>query len=226
MSKVKAEMIDFAYLCPHNGCQLGYANPNSLRRHCERVHEMKITIHEKKIISDEERRLRQARYSRKYRMKKQLEKRPRRQIKKKMYNNLDTEDADERGVYGCERPLLEYKQSLIEGAGNGIFALDQFNAGDIVTWFACETNDNNKCKAYSLKLNDGRIFSSIKIPEVGKGMASFINREERTMARSRKNCNIIECPNEKNKLYIEVTKKIKVGEELYTTYSRGYRIKK
>lgn len=224
--KYRAEIVDYAYLCPYEGCELGYFNPKSLQRHGKRTHDIHIITHQKKQLSLNQTRRRQAGYSRTYQQKKNAKKRPKRKKKKPVYSKLEPEDADKRGVYGCDSPLVECKKSLIEGGGNGVFALQNFAPNDIVSWFAGEFNNVKDGTTYSLQLSDGRFFNCIRTPEIGKGLAGFINREERTMKRSRKNCEIVECPSEKNKLYIEITKNVKAGKELYTTYSRGYRIKK
>lgn len=62
----------------------------------------------------------------------------------------------------------------------------------------------------------------IRVPQRKLDPASFVNKESRSKGLKRKNCELVQVglvP------YIEVTKKLNVGEELYTTYSRGYRIK-
>ena len=55
---------------------------------------------------------------------------------------------------------------------------------------------------------------------------SFINREDRTNKNTRKNCEfeyIPEAPGKK-KLWVVITKHVKTGQELFTTYGRGMRL--
>ncbi|CAK4723659.1 unnamed protein product, partial [Aphanomyces euteiches] len=63
----------------------------------------------------------------------------------------------------------------------------------------------------------------INVPKIGKGVGSFINREERGNSLTRKNCEFEYTPGGARKLWTVVTKKIKQGQELFTTYSRGIR---
>ena len=84
--------------------------------------------------------------------------------------------------------------------------------------------DHSYSKPTSISQSD--FLHGLRVPIKGKGLGSFINREERNQPKMRKNCSFIECPKEKHDIYIEVTQPIKSGRELYTTYSHGYRIKK
>ena len=57
-------------------------------------------------------------------------------------------------------------------------------------------------------------------PQPGNGLGSFINR-----SAAKKNCEIEE-DEDYQLLIVVATKKIKKGNELFTTYSRGYRFKR
>lgn len=95
--------------------------------------------------------------------------------------------------------------------------------GDIVTQYEGISMTEEPSEAeYAVALNSGEFLLGISVPEKGKGMGSFVNRELRLPGYKRCNCRIVE---RNNSVYIQVTKTIAVDEELYTVYSRGYRIK-
>lgn len=213
------------YKCEYENCSAKYSKLNSLRQHAKRSHSVKISVLKRKCVSLEQKRLKQREYTSRHREKKRMEKRSRRLRRKTLYSRFGTEEANRYGVFGCRTPLLEYKLSKIEGAGNGVFALYNFQAGDIVSWFsgsaeATKIDDGS----YSIAMSNGLVMNCIQTPIKGQGMGSFINREDRSLSKSRKNCAIIECLNEKHRLYLEIINPVKQGDELYTTYSRGYRI--
>ncbi|KAF1313670.1 hypothetical protein FI667_g17125, partial [Globisporangium splendens] len=218
---ILAIATDNKYVCPQEGCSIAYDKLNSLRQHCKRHQSTTVTLRAQKT-SIEEKRRRQREYTARYREKKKAVRRP----VKKHYSYTGVDDANKHGVFGCRSPLLAYRQSDIEGAGNGVFALQDFQPGDIVTWYSGEkTALIPDDPPYAIDVRSG-FFDGIRSPKQGEGLASFVNREERTKPKCRKNCTIVKCPGEKHSLYLEVTKPIKAGEELYTTYSRGYRIYK
>ncbi len=217
---IQVAVIDNQYFCPYNNCNASYSKEklNSFRKHCNRNHGIYITIKDPPLTV-EEKRNRQRKYTAKHRAKNK--KRKRKHFRRALY---DIDDADERGAYKCKNPLLKYKQSDIPNAGNGIFALEDLYPGDIVTWVSGEVIDFPTIdKSYTIICGDQYI-DGLRFPEKGKGLGSFINREERNMPKSRKNCEFIEYKS--SKIYIEITSHVKEGKELYITYGRSYRLQK
>ncbi|KAF1786216.1 hypothetical protein GQ600_27398 [Phytophthora cactorum] len=103
---------------------------------------------------------------------------------------LSYTDADVRGVYNAENPILEYGKSLIPNAGNGIFATQDLYKGDVVTWYAGEIDLAPADDAeYTIKLCDIYL-NGIRVPEDREGLGSFINREDREEGLS-KNCEFV-----------------------------------
>ncbi|KAF1313887.1 hypothetical protein FI667_g8957, partial [Globisporangium splendens] len=189
---------DNKYVCPQEGCSIAYDKLNSLRQHCKRHHGATVTLRAQKTCIEEKRR-RQREYTARYREKKNAARRP----VKKHYSYTGVDDANEHGVFGCRSPLLAYRQSNIEGAGNGVFALQDFQPGDIVTWYSGEkTASIPDDPSYAIDVRSG-FLDGIRSPKQGEGLASFVNREERTKPKCRKNCTIIKCPGEKHSLYLE-----------------------
>lgn len=147
--------------------------------------------------------------------------------KKKQNGRFTEEDAEERGAHQCKNALVEYRESTIPGAGNGVFACVNLYKNDIVTWYTGKwVPDNSKNEGYTIRLNSGGYMKGITKPKKGKGLGSFINREERRMHRKLKNCDFLEKGYPDHNLYVVVTKKIRAGEELLTTYDRNYKINK
>ncbi len=222
-NSVPVTVINDQYPCPYDTCIASYPKDklNSFRRHCKRNHGLSITIKDPPLTI-EEKRIRQRRYTAKHRAKNKKNTRKRKHVRRALY---DAEDAEERGSYKCRRPLLEYKQSNIPNAGNGIFALEDLFPGDVVTWVSGKVIDFPTAdKSYTIIFRD-KYIDGLHYPELGKGLGSFINREERNMSKSRKNCEFVEYEKDQ-KIYIEITSRIKPGKELYITYGRGYRLKK
>ena len=223
--KIFVVPVNCNYHCPADECLDKFEKINSLRKHCQRNHEFSVVTYKKKVKSIQETRQRQRGYTASYRSRKKKDRRLR--VRKKFHTTLTIEDANERGFLGCEDPIVEYRQSLIEGAGIGVFALEELQPGDFVTWISgYESIHKPDDYSYTIYTKNGKMFNGIKTPIEGEGLGSFVNREQRTMPKARKNCVIVECFGERHKIYIEVVKSIKAGQELYTIYDRGYRIKK
>lgn len=124
------------------------------------------------------------------------------------------------GVFDCEDPIVLYKKSTIPNAGSGVFANTNFRKGDAITIYSGEKVDNEPNDSeYAIQLQDGSYMFGNNTPQVGNGLGSFINHSS-----VKKNCEFVE-DGDYQKLIIVATKKIKNGNELYTTYSRGYRLK-
>ena len=228
--KIRITPINGKYHCPHEDCNAEYdaTMADSIRRHYKRKHgcENTISVHIPVSLSIEQKRVRQQAYALKAKQKKHGRRARRRQTKKQS-DYISAEDAEKHGAFESRNPNLEYRRSNIEGAGNGIFALRDFSPGDIATWVSGEKSQTRlDDKSYTIGLSSSDFLHGLRVPIKGKGLGSFINREERNQPKMRKNCSFIECPKEKHDIYIEVTQPIKSGRELYTTYSHGYRIKK
>jgi hypothetical protein len=191
-----------------------------LQKHCQRRHACRIKT--RRSLTEEEKRDRQRGYVETFKAKN----RKRTRAAKSSYQRApyDIEDADVRGVFKCVDPILEYRESRIPNAGNGLFALEVLLPGDIVTWYSGTRStvpaDN---KSYTIAVDDGYV-NGLMTPVKNHGLGSFINRECRSICR--KNCVFVESPGALHPLYVEIVKKVRPGEELYTTYSRGYRIPK
>lgn len=217
------ELVNGEYVCPQGGC--GYANKilDSLRKHCKRAHQQSITT-KGPPLSAEDRKRRHRECVAQYRLKTAPSKKRKTRAKKPLRNTYDYKDAEQNGVYGCRNPILAYCESKIPEAGNGIFALEELIPGDIVTWVAgTESTTPPKDKKYTLLMGNNKYFNGIRVPQEKHGLGSFINCESREISKARLNCVFIACDRQKHKLYIEITKKIKAGDELYTTYGHGYR---
>jgi hypothetical protein len=218
-----AIVVDGKHICPIDDCGASYPKLKSLQKHSQRTHNRRVTVAAAQV-SIEEKRTRQRRYAATYRGK--HKKRTRAVKSKHRRTPFDIEDADARGLYLCDDPLLEYKESAIPNAGNGLFAREVLLPGDIVTWYSGNRSmDPASDRSYTIAI-DGGFVNGITTPIQDQGLGSFINRECRNLPKCRKNCVFVECPGADHLLYVEVIAKIKPGAELYTTYSRGYRIPK
>ena len=124
-------------------------------------------------------------------------------------------------MFGCEDPILLCKKSSIPTAGNGVFSNTDIRKGDVITVYSGERVDEKpKCPEYVIQLQDGSYLFGNSHPQVGNGLGSFINR-----SLAKKNCEFVE-DEDYQQLIVVATKKIKKGLELFTTYSRGYRLKR
>ena len=210
------------FVCPVEQCATKFSKIKSLQKHCQRRHACRIKT--RRSLTEEEKRNRQRGYVDTFKAKN----RKRTRAAKSSYQRApyDIEDADVRGVFKCVDPILEYRESRIPNAGNGLFALEVLLPGDIVTWYSGTRStvpaDN---KSYTIAVDDGYV-NGLMTPVKNHGLGSFINRECRSISKCRKNCVFVESPGALHPLYVEIVKKVRPGEELYTTYSRGYRIPK
>ena len=136
------------------------------------------------------------------------------------------EDAETYGKYiksDTHFKLVECKESEIEGAGIGVFACVDLEVDDIVTFytgtFVKEEPKDRKAVEYSIAVNGGYLLG-IQKPQVGKGVASFINRECRKLKKW-KNCELTLGSNGRS-VYARLTKNVPTGKELITCYGFGY----
>jgi hypothetical protein len=234
------------YGCPSDKCYGAYKKFKSLSAHVCRNHPG-LKVRRKEKMTAEELKMKSREYRAKYIGKKKLEKKRlkvRRKEKmtaeelkmksreyrakyigkKKLEKKRCTysiEDAEIRGTHKASEAIVEVKKSSIKGAGRGIFAVEALQKGDIVTTFeGVKTSTEPKCATYCLGLKNGMFLIGSSRLQKGKGIGQFVNRESRKL-KKRKNCEIVEVGG--NGVLIEITKKVKLGEELLTTYSRGYR---
>jgi len=172
----------------------------------------------------EERRLAQRASEKKHRRKKQAA--ARMKLIACERDDFTIVDADARGTHLASDSIVEYRQSVIPGSGCGVFARVGLREGDVVTRFEGEiVSATPTDPEYAIEFKFGVqvcYIDGIRTPVIGKGLASFVNRESRTIPKARKNCVIVGVG---GRMYVQVIRNIKPGSELYTVYSRGYRIK-
>ena len=220
---IVVKMVKGMFRCPEPNCSKAYKIHDSLTRHAKRRHSIIISK-----TSRVPRQLQTYNNLKRFREKNGVRRSARLLNRKKQLRPLfDEEDADKRGIFECAQPILEYRQSKIPNAGNGIFALEQLYKGDIVTWYSgTHVTTRTTDALYTIKTPDGFI-EGIRAPEKSQGMASFINREDRKTRGARKNCEFVlyfengETP----RVYIEILKNILKGCELYLTYWKSYIIR-
>lgn len=211
--------IDGTFTCPE--CPKLFKSIQGLKYHTKNSHGIKVTTCLK--LTDEQKRERNRKYVAKHR-EKTLPRKSKR-IKKKIVirDCYDSEDARRRGTFGCDDPLIEYRASTIPNAGNGIFANEDLHPGDVVTMFAGpRVSSSPLIKSHTIQFGKGIFIDGLRMPVNGEGLGSFINRESRDIPRKRKNCEFVR---EQELMTIEITRKVKARQELYTTYSHGYRIR-
>ncbi len=219
MEAKHVKAIDGKFACPE--CAKLFKSIQGLKYHTKNSHGFKVTTCLKLTV--EQKRERNRTYVAKHREKTRPRKSKR--IKKKitLHPRYDSEDAQCRGTFGCDAPLIEYRASKIPDAGNGIFATEDLYPGDVVTIFAGpRVTASPTIKSHTIQFEKGVYIDGLRTPIEGEGLGSFINRESRNLSRKRKNCEFVR---EQKLMTIEITKKVKTGQELYTTYSHGYRIR-
>lgn len=219
-------------ICPV--CQKTFMR-NSIFGHIKQKHEgIKATTVDRSTIAKElykeKRRLDVKMNVTRYRERKKG--RPRRHASKKVNRPLYCEEDVERyGVFGCRNPIVIYKKSNIPNAGNGIFANENLYEGDYITYYEGEiVTEKPENDFYTIQLNEGdhkgKYLKGIQTPQKKRGLGSFINCEDKSVSRARKNCHFVEHINDRKVVYIVACRDISKGEELYTSYGRGYWNKK
>ncbi|ETP23593.1 hypothetical protein F441_03303 [Phytophthora nicotianae CJ01A1] len=94
-------------------------------------------------------------------------------------------DADADSVYGNASSPVMYREFSIPGAGYGVFAAEDLEPGDIVTWYSGDLmNSEPSDKIYVTAISGGFI-NGLRKPVKGEGLASFVNRETRDMSMQR-----------------------------------------
>jgi hypothetical protein len=120
-----------------------------------------------------------------------------------------------------------YKTSTVPGAGHGVFATRHFYPGDLITIYSYskiisskEMPDLKGKLEYDYVLTCGdlsKCFVGLTVPELGKGLGSFINAP----GSSREvNCKF-KYDKTLNTPYIVATKHIWKGTELFMSYNKG-----
>jgi hypothetical protein len=152
------------------------------------------------------------------------------QIMRTIRSTFDIFHAVRYGAYGCNDSLVQLKDSLNPVAGRGVFSNCFFKNRDYITVYDGQVmNVEPLQKDYALQVGVNRWVDGLREPLKKRGLGSFINREQRNL-KLYKNCKIISVPSK----YIEscgyavvvACRDIDVGDELYTTYSKGYRMSK
>ena len=101
------------------------------------------------------------------------------------------------------------------------FTNTDIRKGDVITIYSGENVDDKPNDGeYVIQLQDGSYVIGNSTPQPGNGLGSFINRSV-----AKKNCEIEE-DEDFQLLIVVTTKKVKKENELFTTYSRGYRLKR
>jgi hypothetical protein len=108
-----------------------------MRKYCLRTHGQSASF--KVLLLVEERHERQHAYEKKHRKKKQAAKCIQAIVSER--SCLIIVDANTRSVHIALNPIVVYVPSLIEGAGNCLFAAVHLQAGDIVTRYEGEIVD-------------------------------------------------------------------------------------
>lgn len=198
------------WTCP--GCEYATDKVVNLREHVGRHHDFRLTTVPTWHLTTEQ----------KKRLKNKADReRKRRKSKQTRTVLFDIDTALTRGVYQCQEPMVSYKKSSIPNAGNGVFANTDIRKDHAITVYSGEkVDDKPNCSEYVIQLQDGSYVIGDSTPQVGNGLGSFINR-----LAAKKNCEIEE-NEEYQQLIVVATKNIKKGDELFTTYSRGYRLKR
>ncbi|KAJ0398746.1 hypothetical protein P43SY_009814 [Pythium insidiosum] len=115
---------------------------------------------------------------------------------------------------------VEARDSLIEGAGRGLFATRRHARGDVVCEYVGEILENRVAwklpdKAYLMKLGDGKYVDARRCEHV---LARFIND-----CRDKRRYNVaFEKRPAENKALVVALRDIEVDEELFVDYGRFY----
>ena len=120
---------------------------------------------------------------------------------------------------------LEYKQSNIPGAGNGIFALYPFGPCSIVTWYYGEIVPVvDTSLEYNVMMNN-EWTQGFPLPVLGKGQGAFLNTSRGSEYKD--NCVFSYSPTH-SLIFIKIKEKthVKVGDELFICYGQGFKFKK
>lgn len=225
MAPIIVDKLDDGFECPEVSCIKVYATVASLQRHCQRRHGGLQVFGRIDPIPVETIREQKRKYDKAYCERNSKRARTAKSLHPR--EPYDMDDADTRGVFKSDLDaLVEYRPSLIPNAGNGVFAKVELRKGDIITWFAGELAfEAATDSTYTIRIGDCYL-NGISEPKQGEGLGSFINREERGDRATCKNCEFVCFGVGSHPVYVEVTKDIPAGYELYTTYGRGYRIDK
>lgn len=217
MNREKIVVNDDGRLCCP-ACGEKYNSEAAVRRHAKVRHALLLTT--RNLLTVEQRREKNAAKVRAWRLK-HKKKTTHSQERSRRYT-IST--ADRRGLYNAKHPIVVVKTSLIEGAGLGVFAATDLLKGDWVTRYEGAVVKEKPENPYVMALiGTDKFIDGLKIPRQGKGVGSFINREVRMKGMKRRNCRF--CQIDKHRIYIQMVKNVKAGEELYTTYGHHYRLK-
>ena len=125
---------------------------------------------------------------------------------------------------------IQIRDSLIPGAGKGLFAYDKKSDDDAIIFrnedkicpYFGEIINNNELNArygeytapYGMKLNNGLYEDGA----LERGVGTLINHRPNAQANTR-----FSLSNQTNRVWIKATKNIRNNQELYVSYGRDYR---
>ena len=121
-----------------------------------------------------------------------------------------------------DRRIVIYGVSDIKEAEMGICACEYLYKNDIVTFYsgkkkATAGKDTSRTIQYN---RSGLYIEGLEVPKVGQGLAAFVNKEDRKK-RKYANCELIAID---GTIFLEMTRGVKGGGELYASYGNGYRL--
>lgn len=205
------------YKCPL--CREPAASLGALQLHCE-VHQVRVVEVEKLAQKD-------------YSARRTVKLKKQREFKKKELKRepFDFKAARKYGNHATTKTgdqLVEVRESTIPGAGLGIFACKDLIPSDVVTKYAGKWYKNShKSKlsalenSYSIDLDNG-VLVGISEPQVGKGLASFVNRGDRDK-KIWNNCMLLGGPGKKE-VFLHVKNSVKAGQELFSPYGSNCKL--
>lgn len=126
---------------------------------------------------------------------------------------------------------VEIKPSLIEGAGNGLFARVAFDINDYITEYDGECIDRSEAMSlpadqttHFRSIDSDRVISGFKDPNeaIGRGGASFAND---TRSQDGNNSMFEQVWDNKlatHRVFLRATSRIEPGDEICVSYGRDY----
>ncbi|KAF0708062.1 hypothetical protein AaE_013370 [Aphanomyces astaci] len=130
-----------------------------------------------------------------------------------------------RGAYHAASPIVKIDDSMVPGAGRGLFANVHLPTGDICTVYDGEnvyqepTDHEYACQLGVVTTKSWLM--GLKDPVDGRGLGSFVNRETRGRSGCLKNCQLTRSG---NAICIKILKYVKANKDLFAVYGLGYRL--
>ena len=117
------------------------------------------------------------------------------------------------------------KKSTIPGAGNGLFTLKNIKKGDRIIEYTGEIIDNdkddNELSIYGIGISNDKIIDA-KSTQSELGRYSNDCRKESRRKKQCKNNNARFEDDGNDRVYLVATKRIRIGEEIFTDYGNEY----